>query len=64
MLGQLTGLKESRVKCTKCGKSGIYRVRRQGSLLRWFCSLLGYYPWWCPGCCQVHFVRQRTARYG
>ena len=55
-------LEDSRVNCPKCGKSGIYRVRRQGSVLRWLCSLLGYYPWWCPGCCEVHFVKKRSAR--
>jgi hypothetical protein len=55
-------LEDFRVKCPKCDKSGIYRVRRQGSVLRWLCSLLGYYPWWCPGCCEVHFVKKRSSR--
>jgi ssDNA-binding Zn-finger/Zn-ribbon topoisomerase 1 len=52
----------SKVHCPVCSGTQIYRLQRKGFLENAIYPLFGYYPWECPACRELHYLKQRSKR--
>lgn len=50
------------VVCPKCGSERMRRLPRQGFWQKSIMPMLGYYPWECPLCRELSYIKRRGKR--